>query len=388
MEIVAEFSSKSQAQGIPDAIKLAVKCGTVLEGKKYRLIFTNPKDKNLKKLLALIEGRTLRLLIDGEKVGSYEFRRTFFCEERTLCKGICKHEFFIGGTLDEFLPKFKSRMREGMLPLRNEFELSDFLKFVEPDPETENRYVMDRDIITEYFTEKFDFERKYCDKFDQNKLDAIIQQLPTTIEVGKRPEAEPAQTRARIRVTGYDRIEKYIDTFYQARIFATVIEQRLRNLFKQIYPETKISPPEDLDVESLLLGLEAIPEDEMGSFYYKLSDRFSGQKKIDYLKKALEHFDDETVISEIYYEMGDTLLTDGRLEEARDLLNEGLKRLEDDFMLLERLAEVEIADENLETALEIVKRVLEDVPEEVEHFRDSDAYEPLRKLPEFQELLE
>ena len=181
MKIVFQFNSKSTGQGVPDALKLAQKCNGILEGKLYRIEFEKPEDRNLKKFLDLVGGlKGSKIYLDEEEVRARVFEYTFYCSDKLLCKGPCHHCRFGNYNIGDFIARHKREIKENVLITTQEWVISNISDFLETIKE--NHYKINKELFLNYFLESTEFERKYCTKYDEEKLKSLIQKLPDEVK--------------------------------------------------------------------------------------------------------------------------------------------------------------------------------------------------------------
>jgi len=190
MKIKFQFNSKSSGQGVPEAISLAKKCGGYLDNKFYVIEFDDPKDRNLGKLFDLVgnlKGSVI-MLDDGEPINAGQFFYAVYCQDKLLCKGICKHMRLEYYPVDEFTKAHISDIEGDILKTSNTNLFRQLTDFLEPISDTQFQF--NKSLFLEFADSFLTMERQFCEKFDFDKFTEFIQTFPSKIELISSEELE------------------------------------------------------------------------------------------------------------------------------------------------------------------------------------------------------
>ncbi|MFX1501414.1 MAG: hypothetical protein ACFFDH_10680, partial [Promethearchaeota archaeon] len=183
MNIEFRFNSRSSGQNIPEAIRIAEKCGGFIEDKFYKIKFNDPQDDNLKKLYELVgnlKGSAV-ILDDKEPIVARKFFNAVSCPEKLLCKGTCKHVRFGYQDILEFLELNSESIEDNVYSTYRQnllINLTDFLEEFE-----ENRFRFNKKAFLNYFKQETEMETKFCDKYNFNDAQKAIERLPDEIKI-------------------------------------------------------------------------------------------------------------------------------------------------------------------------------------------------------------
>ncbi len=183
MKIKFKFNAKSSGQGVPEALTIANKCGGVLDNKFYVIEFDDPRDKKLGKLFNLVgnlKGSVI-LVNDGEPVNAVKFFSTVNCEDKLLCKGVCKH-FKLGYYhVDQFAqihsPNIEGEVLKTSSPALFRF-LSNFL-----EPISDNQFKFNKQLFLDNAKVELSIENQFCEKYDFSKFTDYVNALPSVMEL-------------------------------------------------------------------------------------------------------------------------------------------------------------------------------------------------------------
>ena len=394
--IEVEFNAKSTSQGIEDALNIAQQHGTVTAEKTCKVVFHGIADPDLERLLNLVGHlKHSKVLVDGEACKPRQVTETIACPHKPLCKGICKHARVGFLSLEDFMLNYKPRIQKDQLVIQSGSitHLSGFL-----EEKAENTYQLKKDLLRNHLLEETKFEAKFCPQYDAEKLENLVNKMPGTLKVFSLggmaihgPARPPSTQKRREPRPCVSRMGKFVDAFYQAQITGQVLEYYLQKIFSGVFPEKIAAPTADLDPEGLLQTLFSLSEDDFPEFYLSLAQYAPEEKRIGYSKKALEFAKKiqmaPDILAEFYLDIGKTFLKTKHVEEAIQILQEGAEACNNDFVILERLVEIELQHDRPKEAVGYLKRVLEIAPEELEFIQTNEKYAALREVPEYQALL-
>lgn len=190
MKVKFQFNSRSSGQSVPEAISLANNLRAKLENKFYVIEFDSPQDKNLQRLYQLVGGLkgSIITLDDGEPINASKFFNTINCQEKLLCKGICKHVRMGYYPIDQFLISATPSIENGVLHTSDVGMVRYLSNFLEPI--NENRFKFNKELFLRHAIEETILEIQFCDKFDVNNLKVEIERLPDEIELITREDME------------------------------------------------------------------------------------------------------------------------------------------------------------------------------------------------------
>lgn len=111
------------------------------------------------------------------------------------------------------------------------------------------------------------------------------------------------------------------------------------------------------------------------------------QKQVEPLRRAweldLKLEKDAPTLLESYIVLGEELKENGQLDEAINLVQEGLAKLDDHYLLQLYLIALYTEKKDFKSALKQLEILLTDHPKLLETIEDSDDYAPLRARPEY-----
>ena len=183
MKVKFQFNSKSSGQGVPEAISLTKKCNGSLDNKFYVIEFDSPQDKNLWKFFDLVgnlKGSVIEI-DDGEPINAVKFFHAVNCQDKLLCKGICKHLNLGYYSIDEFVQVNLRNIEDNILKTTDANlirYLNDFL-----EPISENCFKLNKELLIEYAKIEMSMEEQFCEKYDFEKLRNTINSLPSKVEL-------------------------------------------------------------------------------------------------------------------------------------------------------------------------------------------------------------
>jgi len=190
MKVKFQFNSRSSGQNVPEAISIAKKLGAQLEKKFYLFEFDSPDDPHLQKLYQLVgnlKGSVITL-DDGEPVNASQFFQAADCQDKLLCKGVCKHVHIGYYPIDQFATSSLLDAEDGIYKTSDVNIIRHLTDFLEPI--TETRFKFNKDLFSQIAVERTLLERRFCDKYSLDHLKEEIQKLPDEIELVEREEVE------------------------------------------------------------------------------------------------------------------------------------------------------------------------------------------------------
>jgi len=190
MKVKFQFNSKSSGQNVPEAIALAKSLDARLENRFLVMEFDSPQDKNLQKLYQLVGGLkgSMITLDDGEPINASKFFLAVECQDKLLCKGICKHVRVGYYPIDQFLISSIPNIENGVFKTPDVENIRHLTSFLEPI--TENRFKFNKELFFQHAIEDTILENQFCDKFEVNSLKEEIEKLPDEIELITEEEME------------------------------------------------------------------------------------------------------------------------------------------------------------------------------------------------------
>ena len=183
MKVEFKFNSRSSGQNVPEAIRLAEKRGGYKEDKFYKVYFDSPEDMDLDKLFKLVGGlKGTAISLDGnEPVVAHKFFYAVNCQEKLICKGICRHLGFYCYNLDTFVDEHSDSIENDVFTTSEEHlitSLTSFLEMVE-----ENKFRLNKTLFFEFFQEETEMERRFCNKYHLKNIETAIEKLPNEIKL-------------------------------------------------------------------------------------------------------------------------------------------------------------------------------------------------------------
>ena len=190
MIVKFQFNSRSSGQNVPEAISLANNLNAKLENRFYVMEFDSPQDKNLQKLYQLVGGLkgSIITLDDGEPINASKFFNTVDCQEKLLCKGLCKHVRVGYYPIDQFLIAIAPSIENGVLRTSSVEMIRNLSNFLEPI--NENHFKFNKELFLRHTIEETILENQFCDIFELNNLKVEIEKLPDEIELTAREDME------------------------------------------------------------------------------------------------------------------------------------------------------------------------------------------------------
>jgi len=191
MIIEFRFNSKSSGQNVPEAIRIAERCGGFIQDKFYKIKFDDPENKDLKKLFELVGNLkgTVIVMGDEEPVVAHKFFNAVNCPEKLLCKGTCRHVRLGYYDILSFLEYYSENIENNVFSTTEQVlitYLTDFLEELE-----ENRFKLNKEVFLDYFKRETEMENKFCQKYNINKAQEAIDKLPDEIKLN--PYEEPPE---------------------------------------------------------------------------------------------------------------------------------------------------------------------------------------------------
>ena len=192
MKIKFQFNARSSGQGVPEALTIANKCGGVLDNKFYVIEFDDPRDKNLDRLFNLVGNLKGSIIIinDGEPVNAVKFFYAVNCQDKLLCKGVCKHLPLGYYSVDQFAQAHALNIKGEVLKASdpNLFRrLSNYL-----EPISDNQFKFNKQLFLEHAIIELTMEKQFCEKYDFDKFTEYVNKLPSQIELISPEELEDA----------------------------------------------------------------------------------------------------------------------------------------------------------------------------------------------------
>ncbi len=234
MIIEFRFNSKSSGQNVPEAIRIALKCGGFIEDRFYKIKFDDPQDKNLKNLFALVGNLkgTAIILEDEEPVIARKFFNAVNCPEKLICKGTCQHVKFGYYDILDFLDAHSESIENNVFSTSEHNiirYLSDFLEEVE-----ENRFKVNKELFLNYFRQETDMENKFCKKYNIHKAQEAIQKLPDEI-----------------KLIPYEESQEYLEKYEEE----LDIESMIRGILRHSEISTELTIPEIIECSKTITYL-------------------------------------------------------------------------------------------------------------------------------------
>jgi hypothetical protein len=185
MNIYFQYNSKSRGQNIPRAYQIAEDLGYETEHNFNIIEFDSPDDPALVELYQLVgnlKGSEIFIKEGDQKeiLDSSKFFKTLACENKLLCSGICTHITISKLSLEDFFETYGHLISDNTLTVYDTNLIEAFAPFLKKD--AENNYIIDKDLLLEYFKETAISENRFCNKYDQNLLIEKIGNLPSLIQ--------------------------------------------------------------------------------------------------------------------------------------------------------------------------------------------------------------
>jgi len=190
MKIKFKFNAKSRGQGVSEALNLAEKCGGLLEDKFYIVEYEDPRNKNLVKLFKLV-GRLKGSVIsidNGEPINASKFFYAIYCQDKLLCKGVCKHVRLQYYSVEEFALAYSHDIDGEILRISNTNFFRTISEFLDAIDDTHFKF--NKQLFLEHANIELETERLLCDKFDFEKFTDYVNKLPSEIELISSEELE------------------------------------------------------------------------------------------------------------------------------------------------------------------------------------------------------
>ena len=144
---------------------------------------TIPILAELYRLVGNLKGSGIFIKEDGQKeiLDSSKFFKTLACENKLLCSGICTHITIGKLSLEDFFETYGHLISDNTLTVYDTKLIEAFAPFLKEDKE--DTYIIDKDLLLEYFKKTAISECRFCNKYDRNLLIEKVGKLPNVIQL-------------------------------------------------------------------------------------------------------------------------------------------------------------------------------------------------------------
>ena len=180
MNIRFKFYLKSRSQNKAEAISLAENLEYYEENDFYIVKFESIYDEDLLKfcrLLASVKGSEV-LIDDQEPIEALDFYKKVKCENKTICKGICKNVRLGNRAIDKFT--LLNPITDGIMYTENGYLIDSIIDYLD-ETDDPNRFKLNKEMLLGDVKQKTELEGRLCDKFDLARLESEIKTLPDEI---------------------------------------------------------------------------------------------------------------------------------------------------------------------------------------------------------------
>lgn len=223
MRIEFKFNSKSSGQNVPEAIRLADKCGGVIKNNYYKINFESPGDKNLRKLFELVGNLKGSVIsINGEEpVVAHKFFYAINCPEKLLCKGLCKHVRLGYYDIQSFLENNSEYIENGVFSISDENLIKSMTNFLEVSEE--DQFIIDKKRFLEHFQIETEMEKEFCEKYNILSVEKELEKFPNKIKLVPYEEVDYADE------DGLERRESSIEKLIETVLSYSILSSELSN---------------------------------------------------------------------------------------------------------------------------------------------------------------
>lgn len=183
-------------------------------------------------------------------------------------------------------------------------------------------------------------------------------------------------------------MREFVQGFYTAQIMGGILEQSMRKVLHEVFPDKVDKPAATLDPEQVIREIIPIPEEKLNDVYTALAEFAPKDKQIEYWRKSFEldkkYMGDSVGLAESYYFYAETLLENELLDEAVKVLQEGIEKFEGDTLIRDLLLQALIKKKDFKNAIKQLDLLLTDDSSFLGNYIEvEEVYAPLRALPEF-----
>ncbi len=132
---------------------------------------------------------TAIVIDDEEPVIAHKFFNAVSCPEKFFCKGICRHVKLGYYNILDFLDRHSENIENNVFSTSEQVLIRILTQFLEQIEE--NRFRLNKKLFLEHLLQQTEMENRFCDKFNINKAQREIENLPNEIKLVNKISNKP-----------------------------------------------------------------------------------------------------------------------------------------------------------------------------------------------------
>jgi hypothetical protein len=176
MNALLIFYEKPASSNKEFALRLAQKYNPIYDNGRYKLIF-NEFTNDIKKVLEISQHwKTAQLFIDEHEYNIHNVVLKLSCYNKSHCNGLC---YFVSEL--NTISRLKDALDSDHYSIT--WWLNNYAETIPGIIKIDNAINIDHEVVKQAIVGIIDETLQFCDRFDINKILALIDSLPSTLEI-------------------------------------------------------------------------------------------------------------------------------------------------------------------------------------------------------------